>query len=489
MRNFQNNFITNTATIRWLKILMAFEKNHHCSTVGLAKTSGSTTRTIMTDITNLKEHFGDCLMIDSSHKGYFFSIKNSSDYLTKKRALIADEILFHIIESIFHHDLLTSSEWAEKYHISESTVLRYLRKVQPIFSSYRLEVQTNPVSFVGEEINIRKFFHDFYYESEITGHTIFPPIAIQNITASAFSKCYQLNQHTCSFGEFNYYLYITFERHCIGQPISLPKPVKAIFENYNDFKLFSEINEAIEEQYQRELPYEEMLYLFLLVKTRRSISNLTIEHTFCKEYNHWPELKKLAALFVSDCLPDSPDPARDQLLIESFFTVAKIKQLLSPLLNHMISDAIQFVEDSYPDDFQLFKTYLFTQPIARDTWDSETLNHLSTSLTMYISSIRSLYWQEKKNIAFLFVGPYYLCQLLKCKSVRYLRSFRTFYFPDSNELSQAYLEKNQIDLIVTNYTEYITEYAQNIDYLLLKTFPDDYDWEALEAKLNTNFNS
>ena len=139
----------------------------------------------------------------------FFSIKNSSDYLTKKRALIADEILFHIIESIFHHDLLTSSEWAEKYHISESTVLRYLRKVQPIFSSYRLEIQTNPVSFVGEEINIRKFFHDFYYESEITGHTIFPPIAIQNITASAFSKCYQLNQHTCSFGEFNYYLYIT----------------------------------------------------------------------------------------------------------------------------------------------------------------------------------------------------------------------------------------------------------------------------------------
>ena len=72
MRNFQNNFITNTATIRWLKILMAFEKNHHCSTVGLAKISGSTTRTIMTDITNLKEHFGDCLMIDSSHKGYFF---------------------------------------------------------------------------------------------------------------------------------------------------------------------------------------------------------------------------------------------------------------------------------------------------------------------------------------------------------------------------------------------------------------------------------
>lgn len=488
MRNFQINFITNTATIRWLKILMAFEKNYQCSTQGLAKITGSTTRTIVTDITDLKEYFGDCLSIDSSHKGYIFSIKQSAVYLTKKRALIADEILFHIIESIFHNDLYSSSEWAEKYHISESTVLRYLRKVQPIFSFYRLEIQTNPICFLGEEINIRKFFHDFYYESEITAHTIFPPIAIQNITASAFSRCYQLDQHACSFGEFNYYLYITFERHFAGQRIELPKQIKKLFEQYNDFRLFSEINEAVSEQYQKELPHEEVLYLFLLVKARRSISNLAIEQNFCREYNHWPEIKQLAAAFVKDCLPDTQDSARDRLLVESFFTVAKIKQLLSPLLNHMISDTVQFVEEAYTDDYHLFKNYLLTQPLAREIWDSNTLEHLGTSLTMYVTSIKSLYWQAKKNIAFLFEGPFYLCQLLKCKSVRYLRSSRTFYFPDSNELSAGYLEKNQIDLIVTNYTEYITEYAQDIDYLLFKTFPDEHDWEALEETLNANFN-
>lgn len=228
--------------------------------------------------------------------------------------------------------------------------------------------------------------------------------------------------------------------------------------------------------------------MFLLVKTRRSISNLAIEQTFCKEYNHWLEIKQLAAAFVKDCLPDTQDSARDRLLVESFFTVAKIKQLLSPLLNHMISDTVHFVEEAYMDDYHLFKNYLLTQPLAREIWDSITLEHLGTSLTMYVTSIKSLYWQAKKNIAFLFEGPFYLCQLLKCKSVRYLRSSRTFYFPDSNELSAGYLEKNQIDLIVTNYTEYITEYAQDIDYLLFKTFPDEHDWEALEEKLNANFN-
>ena len=97
LRNFQINFITNTATIRWLKILMAFEKNYQCSTQGLAKISGSTTRTIVTDVTDLKEYFGDCLSIDSSHKGYIFSIKQSAVYLTKKTCAVCrwDFVPYH----------------------------------------------------------------------------------------------------------------------------------------------------------------------------------------------------------------------------------------------------------------------------------------------------------------------------------------------------------------------------------------------------------
>lgn len=465
LRNFQINFITNTATIRWMRILIAFETQAQCSTHSLAEVTDSTTRTIVTDITDLKEYFGDCLLITSSHQGYNFSIKKPSTYMFKKRALIEDEILFHIIESIFHCNFYNSSEWAEKYHISESTVIRYLRKVQPVLSNYNIDIQTNPVNFSGNEINIRKFFHDFYYESEITAHTIFPPIAIQEITASAFSKCHQINEHACSFGEFNYYLYVALERHFSGKKIMIPQKLKQFFKHSHDFSVFSEINSLILEHYSQELPEEEIMYLFSLIKTRRSINDLTIERKFCKEYNHWNEIRLLANRLVDDQLPKTRDKFRDQLLIESFFTVAKIKQLLSPLLNHVITDTEDFVAENFSEKHDSLVNFLTSDAIASKHWDKKTLIQLGYSLTIYIESIKSLYWRTKINVAFLFEGPYYLCQYLKCKSVRYLRNSKTFFFPDSNELSTTYLEKNKIDLVVTNYSEYISDFTNNIDSL------------------------
>jgi len=283
-----------------MRILIAFETQSQCSTHSLADVTDSTTRTIVSDITDLKEYFGDCLLITSSHQGYDFFIKKQSTYIFKKRALIENEILFHIAESILNCKFHNSSEWAEMYHISESTVIRYLRKVQPILSNYNIDIQTNPVNFSGNEINIRKFFHDFYYESEITAHTIFPPIAIQEITASAFSKCYQINQHACSFGEFNYYLYVALERYFSGKKIIIPQKMNQFFKHSHDFSVFLEINNLILKHYSKELPEEEIKYLFLLIKTRRSINELMIERKFCKEYNHWNEIRLLANRLVDD---------------------------------------------------------------------------------------------------------------------------------------------------------------------------------------------
>ena len=233
MRELQMKFVTNTATIRWMRILDLFELEPLCSTRALAKASSSTTRTIVTDITDMKSHFKDALHIDSSHKGYIFTVLNPAKYLAAKRALITDEILFHIVESIFQHEEMRSSEWAERYHISESTVLRYLRKVQPVLRDYHLQLDYNPITFIGDEMDIRKFFHDFYYESEITAHTIFPPIAINDITVKAFSDCQRTSKQACSFGELNYYLYITLERYCGGHTVKLPKKSANCFQLKN----------------------------------------------------------------------------------------------------------------------------------------------------------------------------------------------------------------------------------------------------------------
>ena len=72
MRELQMKFVTNTATIRWMRILDLFELEPLCSTRSLAKASSSTTRTIVTDITDMKSHFKDALQYRFVPQGLHF---------------------------------------------------------------------------------------------------------------------------------------------------------------------------------------------------------------------------------------------------------------------------------------------------------------------------------------------------------------------------------------------------------------------------------
>ena len=56
-------------------------------------------------------------------------------------------------------------------------------------------------------------------------------------------------------------------------------------------------------------------------------------------------------------------------------------------------------------------------------------------------------------------------------------------------MSPDYLMMNHIDLVVTNYTEYVSDYANDIDCLIFKTFPDKNDWNKLAKCLNPHMNA
>ncbi|MFS1237386.1 M protein trans-acting positive regulator, partial [Enterococcus lactis] len=64
-------------------------------------------------------------------------------------------------------------------------------------------------------------------------------------------------------------------------------------------------------------------------------------------------------------------------------------------------------------------------------------------------------------------------------------------FPDSSEFSLDYVERNKIDLVVTNYAEYLEEYILDVECLLIKSIPDADDWnnflKIINPKIIHNF--
>ena len=115
--------------------------------------------------------------------------------------MLENEPLFHIIEGIFQRQIKEIGEWADQLHFSESSLLRYFKMVENELARYRLTLSLKKVDFIGKEIDIRSFFHDFYYESEITPHTVLPSIAIQSI-AFALQKALLQQLSQCFFGRF-----------------------------------------------------------------------------------------------------------------------------------------------------------------------------------------------------------------------------------------------------------------------------------------------
>lgn len=84
----------------------------------------------------------------------------------------------------------------------------------------------------------------------------------------------------------------------------------------------------------------------------------------------------------------------------------------------------------------------------------------------------------------IFEGNEYVCEYAESIVWKYLGRFHTLYYPDASELSPAYLKEKQIDLLVTNYSEYTMEYLLEVECILLKSFPDATDWNRLLNQIN-----
>ncbi|OTO50580.1 hypothetical protein A5814_002748 [Enterococcus faecium] len=116
---------------------------------------------------------------------------------------------------------------------------RSLVSVIPILEKYGLALSFQPVDFIGEEANMRKFFKDFYYEDDITPHTLFPPESLKDIVNDAFADTPLIMDNTgAAPGDFYYSLYIMIQRFKIGKRIKVPSVLKNIVESIPEFNVF-----------------------------------------------------------------------------------------------------------------------------------------------------------------------------------------------------------------------------------------------------------
>ncbi|MGG5358559.1 MULTISPECIES: helix-turn-helix domain-containing protein [unclassified Enterococcus] len=485
MKRFQLEFITDKKTTRWLKILNEFERQPILSGSVLAASVDSTKRTIVNDIQDIREHFGESINLTISNIGYHFIELDPVKYHEAKTALVKEEPVFIILEAIFHNELYTLNEWADKLYLAAISLRRFLNRLDSILGRYDLTLGSSPVDLIGKEVNIRKFFHDFYYESEITPHTVHPSVQVQEMIRGLSNDAKLKKFEFTSFGDFSYILHISIERYTRNKGIRMEKAILEKFEKDEGFLAFCQFDRLVEKYAALSLNKDELLYIYLNIITDRNIKSREKEAAFCESYTFWPEIEQLADDYFSEVLFDTEGAKeKEKVFLTSFLTTVKLKELLSINANQNIEDINYFAQNNFPKDFEKTLAFLQKQPFFKEYKEQDLFTDLSASLTIFIQTIKELYWRKSKNICFILEGNHQICQYIQSFAIRRLSKFHQLFFPTSDEFVPDYVKKNKLDLVVTNHQNERTEWQTDIDTLLIKSVPNHADWESLLEKID-----
>ncbi len=101
-------------------------------------------------------------------------------------------------------------------------------------------------------------------------------------------------------------------------------------------------------------------FICFFASSVRKINHPSIEE-FCQSYNRWPEIKQVAKDFYAINRGNSYDEQR-LTLVRVVFTIVKIRDMLSPIMNVNIDDLTQFVKDKFSHEYK--RNYAFWQSIS-----------------------------------------------------------------------------------------------------------------------------
>lgn len=484
MRDLQIAFITNPAVKRWMQILSIIEREKTFTIVSLSERLTISQRTLIKDIQSIKDHFQESIAVHSNNSGFRFEEKNRLTYQEKKEKLLVNEVLFQLVEQIFYGESTGLDELAYSYSYAESTLRRFLSRVEPYLEDYELHLTLKPVSFLGDEANIRKFFFDFYYNGEQTPYMIRPPEGLHALFLEELSEdlgSYEVGTGA-STSAFYFLLYITMVRVKQRKQITLPQWVQLIVSKEKDMEILLRFSYAIQQEYGILLGEAELIWLYLILISTRTINRFDQEIKFLARYNQWPKSTELAVEYFSNPIFDRWEKPLLEGYLASFLVSRQLNDALYPVWNKQLKEERSVIinnhREAYRSNLEFLKKHHKNFALSEKYQED-----VAVSLTMMVDLLIN-YYQPIKHVVFLLEGESTLVQTIRLQAQRYLGSQYALVFLPLQELTEDRLKAEEIDLIVTNYRPYILDYALKKEYFLMNTMPTQSDWERIKHALN-----
>ncbi|GEB28748.1 transcriptional regulator [Enterococcus casseliflavus] len=489
MRQLQLEFVMNSTINRWIQILNIIEKEQNFTLGDLSDILLVSQRTLVKDINEIKQYMGDSIDLQARQTGFVFKEVHYKCYMDKKSDLLESEILFYIIGQIFNGELRTIQELARDFNYGKNTVRRFLSRAEKALNSYLLNFSLNPVTLIGDEENIRKFFYDFYYLGEYTSHTIRVPKELESIVLDKLSDQFgNLEIGTgLSSSAMIFLLYVMIRRVQQNNFIKIAPKVKKMVEKEKDFQVLYSIQETISKEYDIKIPKEEFIWLYVVLITQRTMHNLDQEHLFLERFNQGVKVKAIATDYFSESKFSGVDQENMEVFLASFLVSKSFIQSVQPIWNKRQVEEIERVRKNYATLYQL--NHQFLRKHRKDLkLTTAYFEDIVVEFTLFSNLLLNMY-HPGKNVVFLLEGDSLLMQVIRQQAVNRLTPPHCLFFPQLVDWTSNQFNIEKIDLIVTNYRPYLWDYDYAQDYLLVNTIPNEFDWRRIMKYVNQRLES
>lgn len=272
MNSLFYQLIFNVKTTRWFELLEILEMTEQVTAPIFVESTGFGRRTIMKDIKELKEYFGETIQLIGDEKGYHFLFLDPQGYYKKKQALLAEERVFLFVDQLAAGKQLENYQWGYFLDIPVGSFSRIKHRFQEILSCYDCRLVEKNNRLAGEEASIRQFFYDFYFTLPL-----YPAVLADHVHQMHTKKTtIQPGQWQLDATLLQQWLQITKLR--VDQGYLLPE------QPANEDQQAALVH-ALDQQVKVLLPAREKAALFLLSLDERQFMNPLVQKEFIRMFS------------------------------------------------------------------------------------------------------------------------------------------------------------------------------------------------------------
>lgn len=420
-------------------------------------------RTLQLDVEQINIDYHPLLHIHKANSELRLDYHSGKTIRAVYQYLLKNELGFILLDRNFRYGYASQQHAAVDLKTSRSTIYRLIQKINPRLSKYHIQIGSPNLAFIGEEIDIRFFFAQFFSESTQFGEWPFETID-QAALKEMIIFAYSLVDDKLSYPTLRFLLFsVGVNLIRLRQGYRIPVQTTALDSMYHDFiqqPTLVKRMEQLADQLDFELTLDNIKQLFIAYTGETFQAPKLRDQQSQSEVDTIRYSTKQWSAIIHSLADKYQVPIEDEAELTNhlhntahlFKWETETFNILYPYVTSFLMRSQYYVGDFIQDAYQLIRKYIQLLDLDSSKLLLDLLVY--TLITHWSKLVPHLYATRSPQIHCAVISDMdpkhaeFVADILSLNKRPYVH----FHAYTSRNVDKFYLDNSDFDLIVTTFS-------------------------------------